>query len=292
MTGKISKLKLFLFLMPALLLLGIFFLGPIIWAIYISFTNMALSGPTALEWDFIGFQNYIRLFSEEMFYNSVKLTAFFLLGTIGGQFIFSLLIAVYLKNRGSLVRKSVEISAIVAWVISPVVGGLAWISFVNYPNGLLNILLEPLGFSQPWLITKPLLTATLAHIWHNVAFSVLFFEAALDGVPGEVIDAAKIDGGNPWQIFWFITIPMIKKTILTNLVLLTLFALGAFDIIYIMTGGGPGMKSTILNIFSYRQAFSFYDISFGAAISVIMLLLGVIISSIYIFLIGSKEKQK
>jgi len=277
-------------LLPAFVLLGVFFVLPAIWAVYISFTNMALTGPTALHWNFVGLHNFYQIALDKYFWTSLYVTLFFLFGSIIGQFVIGLLLAVYLERKSTFVRLSVEALAIIAWIMPEVVGGFSWVSFLNYPGGLANILLSSLNLSQSWLFLHPLFSVTIANIWHGTAFSMLMFIAALNGIPKEVIESARIDGASSFRIFFNITLPLIKISILTDLILITLFTMGEFTLVFTMTGGGPGMATNLLSIYAYRQAFSFYDISYGSAISLVMLVIGMIIALSYVFL--SKKQQK
>ncbi len=279
-------------LLPAFILLGIFFILPAGWAVYISFTNMALTGPTALHWNFIGLQNFYQISQDSNFWISLYVTLFFLFGSLAGQFVIGLLLAVYLKGKNVFVRLTIEALAIIAWIMPEVVGGFSWISFLNYPGGLANLLLNPLNLSQSWLFLHPLFSVTIANVWHGTAFSMLMFIAALDGVPKEVIESARIDGASRFRVFFNITLPLIKTSILTDLILITLFTMGEFTLVFTMTGGGPGMSTNLLSIYAYRQAFSFYNISYGSAISIVMLLVGMIISLFYVFLAREPSKRR
>lgn len=133
-----------------------------------------------------------------------------------------------------------------------------------------------------WLFTVPMLTIILANIWHGTAFSMLVFQAALDDVPNEIEEAAVVDGASKWKIFTHIIIPYIKSTITTNMMLVTLQTLGVFGLIYAMTGGGPGNSTTTLPIFMYNQAFVNYQLGYGTAISLLLLLIGIVLSLLYI----------
>lgn len=133
-----------------------------------------------------------------------------------------------------------------------------------------------------WLFTVPMLTIILANIWHGTAFSMLVFQAALDDVPNEIEEAAVVDGASKWKIFTRIIIPYIKSTITTNMMLVTLQTLGVFGLIYAMTGGGPGNSTTTLPIFMYNQAFVNYQLGYGTAISLLLLLIGIVLSLLYI----------
>jgi len=279
-------------LLPAFVLLGMFFIAPAIWAIYVSFTNMNLTGSNAIHWQFVGFYNYYNIILDNSFWTSLLVTAYFLFGSVAGQLILGLLLAVYLKGQKLIIRSIVEIFAIIAWVMPEVVTGFAWISFLNYPGGLGNVLISFLGLSQPWLFTHPLFSVTVANIWRGSTFSLLMFIAALDGIPKELPEAAKVDGGNQLQIFFHVTLPLIKTTILTDLVLITLFTIGAFTLVFTMTSGGPGDATDLLSIYAYRQAFNFYSIGYGSAVSVIMLIIGILLSITYVTFGYRSEKPE
>jgi len=286
---KIARFRVWIiFLIPAFIMIGIFFIGPAIWAIYISLTNMALTGPTALHWDFVGLANYFHIGSDSQFLTSLYVTLYFLFGSIIGQFGLGLLLAKYVENKSLFIRLSIEAVAIIAWVIPELVGGFNWLSFLNYPGGLASIIFH---ISQPLLFTQPLLSVTIANIWHGSTFSFLLFVAALDGIPKEIIESAKLDGSTAINTFLYITIPMIKNSIFTDLILITLFTMGEFTLVFSMTGGGPGMATSLLSIYAYQQAFSFYDISYGSAISILMLFVGMIISFGYIILISRSNAE-
>jgi multiple sugar transport system permease protein len=134
-----------------------------------------------------------------------------------------------------------------------------------------------------------MVSVVVANIWKGSALSMLMFQAALDTVPDSVHESAMIDGANRWQRLWKITIPMIKNTIFTNLVIITLGTLGVFTLIYTMTGGGPARATSTLPIFMYEQAFVNYQLGYGTAISLIILLIGIILSIVYIKLLKTDE---
>ena len=132
-----------------------------------------------------------------------------------------------------------------------------------------------------WLQKLPMLTVILANIWHGTAFSMLNFQSALDNVSSEVEEAAKVDGANYFQTIVNIVIPCIRGTIATNTMLNTLSTLGVFGLIYMMTGGGPGNKTTTIPIYMYKQAFVSQQLGYGTAIAMLLLVIGIILSVLY-----------
>src|SRR5699024_5263150 len=128
----------------------------------------------------------------------------------------------------------------------------------------------------------PMISVVIANIWRGTAFSMMAFQTALDDIPTEVEEAATMDGATRWGIVRHITLPMVSGTFATNIILVTLQTLGVFTLIYTMTGGGPGNSTMTLPVYMYQQAFVSYQLGYGTAISLIMLLIGAIFSVVYI----------
>lgn len=149
-------------------------------------------------------------------------------------------------------------------------------------EGTLNTILSALHLPVvEWLYTAPMLTVILANVWHGTAFSMMNFQSALDSVSEDIEEAARVDGANRFQTIVKIIIPCIKSSIATNTMLNTLSTLGVFGLIYMMTGGGPGTSTLTLPIFMYRQAFVSQQLGYGTAISMLLLVIGIVLSIIY-----------
>ncbi|KAF9112319.1 hypothetical protein BGX30_007331, partial [Mortierella sp. GBA39] len=192
---------------------------------------------------------------------SIWNTLIFLIGSaVIGQQVLGFIIALLMKHKNRLFRRVIGTIVLAGWVTPEIVCALCLYSFFG-DEGTLNAILSFVGISDvTWLYTVPMLTIILANIWHGTAFSMLVFQAALDDVPTEIEEAAVVDGASRLQILFRITIPYIKDTILTNMMLVTLQTLGVFGLIYAMTGGGPGTSTTTLPIFMYNQAFVNYQL--------------------------------
>ena len=270
-------------LLPAVVLLAIFLLGPVISSLYGSFTNSSLSGSSAQESTFVGFDNYAALFADPDFPKSVLLTLVFLVASaIVGQNVLGLGLALLMRSSNRLVRSLVGTFVVTAWVLPEIVASFAAYAFFN-DTGTLNNLLAAVGIDGPnWLYALPMLSVILANIWRGTAFSMLVYSAALQDVPPEITESAEVDGARGWQRLVFITIPMIRRSISTNLMLTTLQTLSVFTLIFVMTGGGPGTNSSTLPVLAYQEAFQFGQLGFGTAIATIMLLVGAAFSVAYI----------
>ncbi|MGG7464515.1 carbohydrate ABC transporter permease [Plantibacter sp. YIM 135347] len=273
-------------LLPAVLLLGVFLLGPVISSFTGSFTDSSLSGAAAQGASFVGFDNYIALFTDKDFPKSVLLTLVFLLASaIVGQNVLGLGLAMLMQSSNKVVRSVVGTLVVGAWVLPEVVASFAAYAFFS-EAGTLNSILSVFGITGPsWLYTFPMLSVILANIWRGTAFSMLVYSAALNDVPPEITESAAVDGARGWQRLRYIVLPMIRRSISTNLMLTTLQTLSVFALIYVMTGGGPGTDSTTLPLLAYQEAFKFGELGFGTAIATILLLVGGIFGVAYIKLL-------
>ena len=269
-------------LAPSIVLLGLFVAGPILWCFYAAFTNSALSGIAARRPKFVGIDNFTTAFTSPDVASSLWLTVVFvLLSAVVGQNGLGILLAVLLQQRGKLLRGIVGTVVVAAWVLPEVVAAFAIYAFLN-AQGTLNEVLGWLGMGQNWLYTAPMLAVVLANIWRGTAFSMLVYQAALSEVPSDLVEAAQVDGAGPLRRFWHVVLPVIRRTVVTNLMLITLQTLGVFGLIYVLTAGGPDNKTRTLPLLMYEQAFKFGQIGYGTAIALVLLVLGAVFSLVYI----------
>jgi multiple sugar transport system permease protein len=273
---------------PAVVLLAVFLAGPIAYCVYYAFTDMQLTG--AAGTDFVGFDNFTRAFKDTDFLNAMWLTLLFVVGSaVIGQNTLGLALAVLMQKATQPVRALVNGVVIAAWVLPEVVAGYLMYAFF-YDQGSLNSLLDAVHLpDQNWLYTMPILAVCLANVWRGTAFSLMVFTAAINDVPQELVEAAEMDGAGPWQRLWRVVLPVIRPSILTNLMLITLQTLSVFGLIYTMTRGGPGNKSETLPIFMYQQAFQNSLIGYGTAIALVLLVVGALFSVVYIRLLKLED---
>ena len=268
-------------LLPSVLLMLAFFILPIVMTVYYSFTNLALSGEAAQNLRFVGLENYSNLFKDRNVKTAVFNTVIFLLGSLIGQQVLGFLIALLMKNRNKLFRSVVGPIVLAGWVMPEIVVALCCATFFG-DTGTLNTILGFFG-ARPveWLFRHAMLSVILANVWHGTAFSMMNFQSALDGVSSDMEEAARVDGATYLQTLVRIVIPCIKDTIATNTMLNTLSTLGVFGLVYTMTGGGPGTKTLTLPILMYRQAFVSQQLGYGTSISMLLLVIGIILSVLY-----------
>nr|WP_205616215.1 sugar ABC transporter permease [Streptomyces harenosi] len=274
-------------LTPAVVLLLLFLAGPIAYCAYIAFTDLQLTGQA--ESSFVGLENFRTAFGDEGFRNAVWLTLVFtVVSSLVGQNTLGLALASLMQRASKPVRTLTGGIVITAWVLPEVVAGFLLYAFFRR-EGTLNAVLDALHLPrQNWLFTLPILAVSFANVWRGTAFSMLVYSAALQEIPREVTEAAQVDGAGGWRRLWHITLPMIRRSIGTNLMLNTLQTLSVFGLIWVMTRGGPGDRSQTLPLFMYEQAFQNSMIGYGTAVALLLLLVGALFSVLYLRLLRTE----
>ena len=276
--------------LPAVVLLLVFLAGPVLWAFHASLTNAGLTGRHARNPDWVGLDNYQRLLHDQTFPLSLALTVLFVAGSaILGQNVLGLALAVLMRRARPVVSAIVGIAVVAAWVLPEIVAAFAAYAFFSR-DGTLNQLLGRLGLAETdWLYVVPMAAVILANVWRGTAFSMLVYRSALGGVPGELAEAAQMDGAGAWQRLVFITLPVIRGSIATNLMLVTLQTLAVFTLIWVMTAGGPANGSTTRPVLAYQEAFKFGDIGYGTAVATVLILIGGVFGGAYLRLLREQR---
>ena len=276
-------------LIPALVLLLAFFIIPIVLTVYYSFTNMALTGAAAQNFQFIGLENYKRILSDPNTLVSIRNTFIFLIGSLVGQSVLGFLIAYFMKGKAKAFRSVVGPCILAGWVMPEIVVSLCCLAFFDV-SGTFNKIIGTLHIpGVDFIYGHPMMTIIIANVWHGTAFSMLNFQSALDNVSGDIEEAARVDGANRIQTLVRIIVPCIKDTIATNTMLNTLSTLGVFGLIWALPGGGPGMSTTTLPIYMYNQGLKNFQLGQGTAVGMILLFVGAVCSIIYTRLLKSDD---
>ncbi|WP_240434716.1 sugar ABC transporter permease [Streptomyces sp. YIM 130001] len=270
-----------------MILLVLFLAGPIGYCAYIAFTDLQLTGQASSS--FVGLENFRKAFGDEDFRNAVWLTLVFtVLSSIIGQNTLGFALASLMRRASKPVRTVTGGIVVTAWVLPEVVAGFLLYAFFR-KEGTLNAILDWLHLpGQNWLFTLPILAVSFANMWRGTAFSMLVYSAALNEIPKEITESAEVDGAGGWRRMWHITLPMIRRSIGTNLMLNTLQTLSVFGLIWVMTRGGPGNRSQTLPLFMYEQAFQKHAIGYGTAVALLLLLVGSLFSLVYMRLLRSE----
>lgn len=281
-----------LFLAPAIIITFVFMIGPALWSIYISLTNMSLTGSGAATPQWVGLQNFVQIFHDGEFLNALRVSLLYLVfSALIGQACLGLLLALLMRKRNRIFKAILGGIIVVAWVIPDVVAGFLWSTFLAggpqsvLAPGTLNIVMNLIGAPQhAWLQEVPTLMVIIANIWRGTAFSMMLYASGLEGIPDELIEAASVDGAGVWTRLWSVILPLLKGTIATDLLLITLSTLSDFTLVFILTGGSNS-STELMTIYQYRQAFQFYQIGYGSAIALLIIAVGAILSLLYIRLL-------
>ncbi|MDF3289337.1 carbohydrate ABC transporter permease [Streptomyces silvisoli] len=273
--------------LPSVILLVLFLAGPIAYCAYIAFTDMRLTGASGTH--FVGLANFRQAFSDAGFRNAVLLTLLFtVLSSIVGQNTLGLGLAAVMRRASRPVRTVTGGVVIAAWVLPEIVAAFLLYAFFRR-EGTLNAILGWLHLpSQNWLFTLPILAVSLANVWRGTAFSMLVYSAALAEIPQDVTEQAQVDGASAAQRMWHVTLPMIRRSIGTNLMLNTLQTLSVFGLVWAMTRGGPGDRSQTLPLFMYEKAFQDSLIGYGTAVALLLLVVGALFSVVYLRLLRTE----
>ncbi len=274
-------------LIPAAVLLGLFFIAPAVWAIQASFTNRALLGIDARNPRGVGLDNYRRLFDDPDLIVVLKNSLVFVVGSaLIGQFLLGLGLALLLdfgEQRGYRMTPLVYGTVLLAWVNPTLIAGFLWVAMFDYYYGSLNKLLGLVGIEPvSWLGTSPMLAVIVVNIWRGTAFVMIIFLGGLKTIPTQIYEAARIDGASPWQRFWDHTLPNLRHIATITLLSITISTLGAFILIETLTGGGPGIQTETISLYAYHTAFRSYEIGYGSTIAVLMLSINLIASIFYL----------
>lgn len=278
-------------LVPAAVLLLVFLAGPLYWSFQASLTDVALSGKSARSPEWVGLANYMRLAADPLFPLSVWLTVVFVLASaVVGQNLLGLAIAALMLKARKPVAALVGTAVVAAWMLPEIVAAFAAYAYFS-PEGTLNQLLAGAGIrGADWLYSYPLAAIILANVWRGTAFSMLVYRAALANVPAELLEAAALDGAGSWQRGRYVTLPLIRRSIATNLMLITLQTLAVFTLIWVMTGGGPSNATSTLPVLAYQQAFRSGDIGYGTAIASVLIVIGLGFGIVYARMLQEKSR--
>jgi multiple sugar transport system permease protein len=245
---------------------------PVLYTLYLSFTNWNLTSGAPMS--FVGFRSYARVLSEPRFLHALGRTFAFTAFAVAFEGLLGVAAALIL-NRAFVGKSVAKLLLLLPLVATPVAVGIVFNLFYDPTIGLLNFVLQLVGLPPGLWVTHQrtvLASLVLVDIWQWTPMITLIVLAGLAGLPDEPVEAARIDGASEWQIIRWVTIPMVMPVILTALILRLIDALKTFDIIFAMTGGGPGYASETLNIMGFKYSFEYFRMGQSAVILVVLFL--------------------
>lgn len=275
MINQREKLTGWLLLLPALFILGLVFIYPIARAFYLSWFTENLG--TQLEPVFSGLSNYQRMLGDGRFWQSLYNTSIFTVISVFLELFLGLGVALVL-NKSFFGRGVVRTVAIIPWALPTAVMGLAWAWIFNDQYGVVNDILSRLNLIDTginWLGTPSLAMAALivADVWKTTPFISIILLAGLQSISQDLYEAHSMDGASPWQSFYQITLPLLMPQILIALLFRFAQSFGIFDLVQVMTGGGPAGSTETVSIYIYSTVMRYLDFGYGAALVVVTFLL-------------------
>lgn len=279
-----------LFISPAFIVIGVILVYPLGYSLWLSFHEWTLRGFRDGV-PFVGLQNYIDLFTNPDFINSLRVTAEFVIFAVGIEFILGMGLALLLNHdlRG---KHFIRAMVLLPMMCTNVVIGLTWRLLLNYEFGLVNYYLRVIGLGPVEWLSKPAMAlpaVILVDVWNTTSFVALLLLAGLQALPEEPFEAARIDGASAWQSFTYITLPLLRQTILVVLLWRMIDTFRIFDVIYLLTAGGPARATETVSIYVYRYGFQSFNLGYASAASYIMILIMLVIAAVLARLIGRIE---
>lgn len=261
----------YIFLTPTLLVFSIFVFIPIIYSIWMSLHNWQGLGIP----DFIGIDNFVEIFNDNVFWIALRNTIVYAAGVIPFSMGLGLLVAtgLNLPLPGRAILRTIYFLPVVVSAVA--VGTLSsWIFNDNY--GIINATLRGMGLAPVYWLSSTntaLLTLIITTVWVRLGFCMIVYLAGLQSIPGDFLDAAKVDGASIWQQFRFITWPLLRPSTFLLLILNVIYSFEAFDLVYVMTGGGPGYSTTVLPVYIYDSAFEVARYGYANALGMVLMVI-------------------
>ncbi|WP_219463791.1 carbohydrate ABC transporter permease [Nonomuraea rhizosphaerae] len=285
----LGKARAAAFVLPALVLIGVFLVFPALWTIYLGLTDYRLTGLAAADPQVVGLDNYTDALTDPRFLTSLWLTVAYVGGSaVIGQAGLGFTLAWILRGRTGPVRRAVEGVVLLSWILPSTVVGFLWFALLDRDDGTLNALLHTPGLA--WLLDHPLLSIIVFNVWRGTAFSMMLYSAALENVPPSHLETARLAGAGVPQQLRDVVLPLIRRHVLTNLLLISLWTFNDFTP-FVLTGGGPEGRSEILPVYVYNIALKGGELGAGAAVSFLILLINLIFALAYLRLLRGRRKS-
>ena len=276
------------FILPALIGFGVFYLYPTIRGFYFSLTQYNILGTP--KW--VGFDNFVRLSKDPLFWNALSVTIEYVILNIGFQTVIAILLAVLMQRltKSTLVRGAL----LLPWLISNVIAAMVWFWLLDYQIGLVNQVLEWAGMNkiaffgdELWAIP----TIAFVNVWRHMGYTALLVFAGIQTIPKYVYEAAAIDGSSEWSSFWRITLPLLRPVLAMVLVITVTGSFQVFDTVAVTTRGGPVNVTRVLQFYIYQKGFAEGQFGYASAISVVLFLILAAMAALQLRLLRAGESD-
>jgi multiple sugar transport system permease protein len=274
------------FLAPALIFMVAMFAYPLFYNIWMSVTDFRVATFLTGVAPFVGIDNYVDLFRNKTFYSALWLTGIFTAISIAGQMTIGMLLALFFWRSFPL-NATMRALLLAPWLLPLVVSSSVWQWMFQQDYGIINYVLVSLGLVEskiPWLVnpTNALISVIITNIWIGIPFSMAVFHSGLQALPREILEAAELDGAGKFQRFFLVILPLLRPLTAIVFVLSVTYTVKVFDLIYVMTGGGPADATQTLAIFSFKLSFKLFDFGHGAAVGNVLVVISLFFAYFYI----------
>lgn len=277
----------YVLLLPAFAVIAAFVLGPVVEAFW---TSLHVDTPFAPR-RFVGLENYGLLWNDEAAWGSLWFTLGFVVVSVGLELMAGLAVALVI-DRAFWGRGLVRAAVLVPWAVPTVVAAILWKYMFNDQYGLVNLVLHggDVGSYRAWLAEPWTARAAIvvADVWRQTSFAALLLLAGLQTIPRDLYEAARLDGAGALRRFWEVTLPLLRPAILIALLFRTMDAFRVFDLVFVMTEGGPGGATSVLQLYGYKRMFPEQMLGYGSAVSVVVFVLVLALSLVTIRVVGPR----
>ncbi|MFV0373025.1 carbohydrate ABC transporter permease [Microbacterium sp.] len=287
--GLTSKVAPWWLLTPGGIVVIALLVVPILFLIYTSFTTYDQRTLFTGEYDFTGFSQYARIFTDPEFWMALVRTVVFTVTMVFGSVVIGMAIAQLLTRVSGTMRYVVTVVLVIAWAMPNVASSQVWLWLFQPGYGVVNWLITQLGVFGDFTNVNwaqdarfAFLSIWMLVVWQAVPFIALTLYAAQAQVPADYMEAARLDGASEWRIYWSVMLPAVRPTLLLVIVLSIIWDFNVFNQIWLVSQGGPGAATTTLGIYSYKTAFIGFDIGEGAAVALVTTVLLLVFSALYI----------
>ena len=278
-------------MLPALLVVIVAVLIPLCNSFILSFQKVRINVPD-FEPQFVGLQNYARMLEDPVFKRSVQNTVVFALVSVPIELVLGMVIAMMLSGdgKGARVMRSVML---IPMIMAPVAAGTMWRMMLDKNTGIINYLISLVGIpAEDWL-GKPIMAMVsiiMVDVWRMTPWFALLLISGIKSISGDTIEAALVHGASKWQCFWHVILPQLYGVLVLVLMMRTIDAFKVFDIVFVMTGGGPGMATEMLPNYIYAQGLRYFDAGYAAALALVFIAAMALLSGVFI-LVRNRRKQ-
>lgn len=270
-----------LLIAPATILIVMIMVVPLFYTLYCSFSNMDYMQFNG----YVGLKNYIQILGDRNTWTSLLTTLVITFTGVAISLVFGTLLAIWVDRKHGIIAYGIELIGLTPWVISMVVAALLWKWVLDGDMGLFNYLRNLVGLDNVYVFLKKnyaVMTTIFVIAWRTIGYSMVMILAGLKSLPGEVLEAAQVDGANAFTTFWKIKLPMIKTPMLISSIVLTMSNFNNVTIPMVMTGGGPGTATNVISLMLYKTGFSYYQFGPASALSVLVFVINIVFVVIYV----------